>query len=1133
MNDKTLDRHPIETLASDFTDRLRAGEQPTVQEYVDDNPHVAEEIRDLFPTIEAMERLKTHKESRSGGRASLGPTRLQQLGDFRIIREIGRGGMGIVYEAEQLSLGRRVAVKVLPKQSLLDEKHLMRFRREAKMAARLHHTNIVPVLGVGEHDGFHFIVMQYIRGVGLDEIISHLAELADSSTSPAAPNDSSGERGRREAQISSVARAIAQGEFSNPVAAAESSIEASASSIMSGALTESSSLGFEVGPPSEPTEDSKHSPTRSFVKLDHTNSDSMEFEETIDEAPATGPDESLHTAVRRMSSSYWRSVAKIGAQVASALQYAHEHGTLHRDIKPANLLIDQQGVVWVADFGLAKAIEQDDVSRTGDIVGTLRYMAPEQLYGNAECRSDMFSLGLTLYELLTFRPAYDEADRKKCLIQRSVAPQPVLPRRIVPGVPRDLETIVLKAIAEEPGRRYANSAALAEDLERFLEDRPILARRATPIEHLWRWCRRNPAVASLSSIAASLLVVVAIVSTTAYYRLDKEHLLTKQANDAANLALTQTKAANKVANEALEGERQQRQKAEATSELAWDALDRIFARFAPLSVVAPETMTLETEEGDELAVETPVVLSEQAAALLEELLTFYDLLAAQGDNDIAYQRRIAEANRRVGAIQQRLGRNEQAKVAYRRAIEIYSGILSRSDDLNIHIAIAALRNELGTIFAKARNSKDASREYSKARYLLESLTDQSAEPAVQFELAHTYYLQSRPFSRRGGRGRPGEAGRPPSSPRPDRERGSGERSDDQNRTDDLGKAIELLETLDEEHPDVPKYQQLLAMTYVARARRSYQGATSHTKAIASAVSILSSLVDRFPANPEYRFALATVYATETPDDRGRSSLDRREEISRLLVSQTILRELQREHPNVPEYFTQDAKASERLGKLSARVFDFDEAVVYLDAGLKTQETLAQRYPSVLYAINLFKMRRTCADELCDQYDWTPENVQLLEKARKQLVAAQTEGKNIRSRLADPRMKGYVAFRILLNYKKIAEIGVVLNDEASVLAAHKAADDLRNELLKIRGPRGGGPRGGSRGGESRDGESGDGESGDGESSDGESSDGESSDGKLSDEESPNADSNAPNSQHDDGKPPQNANSVNPDSAKKGS
>jgi len=174
-------RHPVELLADDFMARLRRGESPSVAEYAERYPALADDIRELFPTIAAMERLKQGKERSADGRASLGPIRLERLGDYRIIREIGRGGMGIVYEAEQESLRRRVAVKVLPRQTLLDSKHLRRFQREARTAARLHHTNIVPIFGVGEQDGYHYYVMQYIRGVGLDQILRHLADSAASS----------------------------------------------------------------------------------------------------------------------------------------------------------------------------------------------------------------------------------------------------------------------------------------------------------------------------------------------------------------------------------------------------------------------------------------------------------------------------------------------------------------------------------------------------------------------------------------------------------------------------------------------------------------------------------------------------------------------------------------------------------------------------------------------------------------------------------------------------------------------------------------------------------------------------------------------------------------------------------------
>jgi WD40 repeat protein len=198
--------------------------------------------------------------------------------------------------------------------------------------------------------------------------------------------------------------------------------------------------------------------------------------------------------------------------VAEALAYAHAQGTLHRDIKPSNLLLDTHGIVWVTDFGLAKAADSDDLTHTGDLVGTLRYMAPERFAGQSEPRSDLYGLGLTLYELLTLRPAFEATDRNR-LIAQVQHEEPPRPRKVSGAVPRDLETIVLKAMAKEPAHRYSSAAALAEDLRRFVEDKPIQARPVSGAERLWRWCRRNPVVATLTAAVAVLLVTVAVVST--------------------------------------------------------------------------------------------------------------------------------------------------------------------------------------------------------------------------------------------------------------------------------------------------------------------------------------------------------------------------------------------------------------------------------------------------------------------------------------------------------------------------------------------------------------------------------------------------------------------------------------------
>src|SRR5262245_54519565 len=203
MNDAIPDRNPIDALAEEFAERLRRGERPPLSEYIARRPDLADEIRELFPALVMMEKLKPAASETSGretGRHAAGPMP-EWLGEFRIVREVGRGGMGVVYEAEQVSLGRRVALKVLPP-SLLDGDRLKRFQREAKAAAGLHHTNIVPVYGVGEHEGTHYFVMQFIQGQPLDQVLDELRHLRPVATT--------------KTEVAVVARSLVTGRFSGP-----------------------------------------------------------------------------------------------------------------------------------------------------------------------------------------------------------------------------------------------------------------------------------------------------------------------------------------------------------------------------------------------------------------------------------------------------------------------------------------------------------------------------------------------------------------------------------------------------------------------------------------------------------------------------------------------------------------------------------------------------------------------------------------------------------------------------------------------------------------------------------------------------------------------------------------------------
>jgi WD40 repeat protein len=525
-NTSSADYGRFEMLAEEFAARLRCGERPSLQEYIDRCPDLADEIRELFPALVEVERAKEDQPERTGApetTAALPP--LGQVGDYRIVREVGRGGMGVVYEAEQVSLGRRVALKVLPRQVSSDIKTLARFRREARSAAQLHHTNIVPVFEVGKDGDVSYYAMQFIQGQGLDLVINELRRLKDGAYAsdptrkpdvpdtpiPAGTTAAASSQAR---PVSRMALSLLTGRFAPemPAGPGEARI-ANANGEATSCLSDPSDRdGTEAPPASHLSPGATSSPPSSIVL----------------------PGGSQLSAVESGRRPFFRSVAHIGRQVAAGLAYAHARGIVHRDIKPSNLLLDTQSVVWITDFGLAKASD-DGLTQTGDILGTVRYMAPERFRGEGDGRADVYALGLTLYEMVTLRPAFDSADRLK-LIEQIKAEDPARPRALDPRIPRDLETLVLKAIAKDPKDRYPSADALSEDLRRFLANEPIRARRVGPVERAWIWARRRPAAAALFlvSAVASLALVGAGVAFIYNTRLEAKNVQLAKAFEEAD-----------------------------------------------------------------------------------------------------------------------------------------------------------------------------------------------------------------------------------------------------------------------------------------------------------------------------------------------------------------------------------------------------------------------------------------------------------------------------------------------------------------------------------------------------------------------------------------------------------------------
>lgn len=439
--DSITDASQVARALEEYLASVDRGEPIPRDEFLEKHASLAGQLSPCLESLDMLYQASLGFESPTRDRE---PTKTHRLGDYKLLRELGRGGMGIVYEAQQLSLDRRVAVKVLPFASLLDKRQLARFKNEARAAAMLKHPHIVSIFSTGVERAVHFYTMELIEGSSLDVVL----------------------RPR-----------------------------------------ESTVLSGHVGA------------TEGVVQPPNSEVD-------------TSPIGALSTDYSTNRKAYYRRVAELVLQAASALTYAHDRGVIHRDIKPSNLLLDETGQLHVADFGLAYVRSDDKLTVSGDVVGTLRYISPEQLDGQiADERSDIYSLGITLCELLTLRPAYNSRPNRADLIRCILESEPRRPRSVDRQIPYDLENIILKATAKLPAERYTTMQAFVDDVQAFLASRPIRASRPTWVQLAFKWHGRNPTVAWSAIVILALFLVV---MAAAWHREATLHRIAQQENVRAN-----------------------------------------------------------------------------------------------------------------------------------------------------------------------------------------------------------------------------------------------------------------------------------------------------------------------------------------------------------------------------------------------------------------------------------------------------------------------------------------------------------------------------------------------------------------------------------------------------------------------
>jgi serine/threonine protein kinase/tetratricopeptide (TPR) repeat protein len=750
-------RDRLTDLLDGYLSQLERGLPPPRENLMQANPDLAEPLRAYFQSLDELhdmaagfmpqgrllsDRGATDSIAEADDHARLDNTvDEKRLGDFRLLREVGRGGMGVVYEAEQISLGRRVALKVLPFAAVLDSRQIARFRHEAQSAGQLNHPNIVSVFAVGVERGVHYYAMQFIDGQPLDRVVAEMRE-------------------RRPAESADRTK------------------------------------------PYLPQQSATH-------------------KSQLTSRPAN-------------SSEYIRGVVGIGIDAARALHAAHENGVVHRDVKPSNLLLDGNGKIWVTDFGLARRASDATLTRTGDLLGTMRYMSPEQATGQmalVDHRTDIYSLGATLYELLTLEAAMS-GHEGQALLRQIERHDPRPPRQLQPKVPLDLQTVVMKGMAKRRDDRYATANDFADDLQRVLEGKPIVARPPALLDRAARFAQRHREIAAAAA-AVCLLALVGLAASTFL-------ILGEKTKTAQNLgfAKERLKQAHDAVDELGRDVYFGLAHVPGAAEVRKDVLRKTLGFYRSFLEQAKDNPGLQAELAQtynkigKLYAETGA--ANDAIDADKKAIRIYKALAEDNPSNTDYPQGAAVCENNLGLALAAANKTSEAQQAYEDAIRTQEGVLGKLENKEQCLTDLALaHNDLGLLRRETGDFQVAAVSLERASAIQEQLLAAAESPERLRNLATTLSnLASL-----------------------DAERLSKQTIARYEKAAMLqDKALSL-------QPDDPLYRGELAMIYnnLAQAQRRDQDATAAERSYRLALELQDALVKQDPRDAELKSALGGIY----------------------------------------------------------------------------------------------------------------------------------------------------------------------------------------------------------------------------------------------------------------------------------